>query len=66
MARKVNKPRLKVNSFFLDEMSVEQAFADFFYLAIKDKPKSSVDTIGNCIPTDYNAENTKKEENYVS
>ena len=64
MARTRTKPKMIVNSFYLNEMSAEQAFADFFFqgLQYKRKLKSSVDTIGDEEFTNYNV---GKSENIV-
>jgi len=43
MARKAVKTKIIVNSFFMDEMSAEQAFADFYFEYFK-YAKSSADT----------------------
>lgn len=43
MARKAVKTKIIVNSFFMDEMSAEQAFADFYFEYYK-HVKSSADT----------------------
>jgi len=43
MARKAEKPKMIVNSFYLNEMSAEQAFADFYFEYFK-YAKSSADT----------------------
>ncbi|MBP3897784.1 MAG: hypothetical protein J6D57_08170 [Mogibacterium sp.] len=72
MARKRMKPKMIVNSFYLGEMSAEQAFADFFFqgLQYKRELKSSVDTIGDEEFADYNVGKSKSEvkgaEDYAS
>lgn len=66
MGRKVNKPILRVNSYYLGEVPSEQAFADFFYLGLMEKLKSSGDTIGSCGSADYNGAERKEEDKHVS
>ena len=63
MPRKCNKPKLIVNSFYLGEISAEQAFADFFFqgLLYQRELKSSVDTIGDEEFTDYNVSKDKSK-----
>ena len=71
MARKRMKPKMIVNSFYLGEMSAEQAFADFFFqgLQYRRQLKSSEDTIGDEEFANYNVDKsenmTKGAEDYA-